>query len=281
MGTMSSIRENIEIEDTPIWRVNINRNTHGQSLEDEDPNFAIDLSHETPSADDWEKAIVFAKFLETFYEATKRMSGMKYVAFNNYFDEIVSIVFTLKDWENDPNPCLHNISKKMREKFDKYYGSLDKTNVMVLIATVLDHHVEQGQTSSSFPPKGTNQSSNGVVTSNATIKYHPFKDAFLEEMDVGLVDVNKSELEQYLKEKHEPMKCELSILDWWKANKGKYKSSLSLSVVQALVCSQDWLRCAPSPTPSKDYFVDAETYDLVLKAIDEESITTADFGDET
>ncbi|XP_031251250.1 zinc finger BED domain-containing protein RICESLEEPER 2-like [Pistacia vera] len=238
-----------------------------QMLEDEDPNFAID-SHETPSVDDWEKAIVFAKFLETFYEATKRMSGTKYVTSNNYFDEIVSIVFTLNDWENDPNPCLHSMSKKMREKFDKYYGSLDKANVMVLVATVLDprykmiyvswcykkiygndlakvemmttnlrdvlerlfgvydrlvSHVERGQASISFPPMGTNQSSVGVVASDATVKYHPFKDAFLEEMDVGVVDDNKSELEQYLEEKCEPMKCELSVLDWWKANKGKYK----------------------------------------------------------
>ncbi|XP_031272528.1 zinc finger BED domain-containing protein RICESLEEPER 1-like [Pistacia vera] len=163
--------------------------------------------------------------------------------------------------------------------------------------------LEQDQASSSFPPMGTNQSLDCVVASNAIVKYHPIKDAFLKEMDVGVLDVNKLELEQYLEEKRETLKCELSIFNWWKANKGKYKvllhmardvfaipmstvasesafstlgrvldqfqSSLSSGVVQALICTQDWLRYAPTLTPSEIYLVDTETYVLALKAIDE------------
>ncbi|KAJ0014062.1 hypothetical protein Pint_20921 [Pistacia integerrima] len=46
-----------------------------QRLEDEDPNYIADLSHDTPSNEDWEKANVFAKFLKKIYEATKKCQG--------------------------------------------------------------------------------------------------------------------------------------------------------------------------------------------------------------
>ncbi|XP_031251786.1 zinc finger BED domain-containing protein RICESLEEPER 2-like [Pistacia vera] len=107
-------------------------------LEVEDPNYIADLSHDTPSNEDWEKANVFAKFLRKFYEATKKMLELNYVTSNTYFQETIGIVLSLNDWEKDANPILNNMSKKMKEKFDKYYGSVDRSNMMVLIAAVLD-----------------------------------------------------------------------------------------------------------------------------------------------
>ncbi|KAJ0094825.1 hypothetical protein Patl1_16051 [Pistacia atlantica] len=107
-------------------------------LEEEDSNYLVEMTYDVPFDEDWENATVFAKFLRKFYEATTRMSGSNYVTSNNYFHEIADIVTTLNDWEKDSNVCLNAMSIKMREKFNKYFGSLDKMNVMVLIAAVLD-----------------------------------------------------------------------------------------------------------------------------------------------
>ncbi|XP_031268353.1 zinc finger BED domain-containing protein RICESLEEPER 2-like [Pistacia vera] len=61
------------------------------------------------------------------------MSGSNYVTSNSYF-----LVLCLNEWEKDINPVLNNMSMKMKENFDKYYGSVDRSNMMVLIAAVLD-----------------------------------------------------------------------------------------------------------------------------------------------
>ncbi|XP_031254027.1 zinc finger BED domain-containing protein RICESLEEPER 2-like [Pistacia vera] len=83
-----------------------------QRLEDEDPNYIAD--------------------------STKKMSRSNYVTSNTYFQETIGIVLCLNDWEKETNPILNNMSKKMKEKFDKYYGSVDRSNMMVLITAVLD-----------------------------------------------------------------------------------------------------------------------------------------------
>ncbi|XP_031264837.1 zinc finger BED domain-containing protein RICESLEEPER 2-like [Pistacia vera] len=109
-----------------------------------------------------------------------------------------------------------------------------------------------------------------------------------------------SELEIYLEEKCLPVKSKLNILDWWKVNATTYKvlsymardvfdipvstvaselafstsgrvldhfrSSLSTPIVEALVCTQDWLRYAYTPITFEDYLMDAESYDSEINA---------------
>ncbi|XP_031257249.1 zinc finger BED domain-containing protein RICESLEEPER 2-like [Pistacia vera] len=283
-----------------------------QRLEDEDPNYITDLSHDTPSNEDWEKA-------------------------NR------QLVLCLNDWEKDTNPIL-NMSKKMKEKFDKYYGSVDRSNMMVLIAAVLDprfkiKYVEWGYKKiygndlqkvglmsrklrdllqrlydfyvgvvSGFQESQTSCSSQitrigqSLVTgvSCDEIAYDPSLDEYEEEMEVEIHDMTKSELDIYLEEKCLPMKSNLNILDWWKANAATYKvlsymardvfaipistvasesafntsshvlyhfrSSLSTPIVEALVCAQDWLRYAYTPTTFEDYLMDAESYNSEINA---------------
>ncbi|XP_031284418.1 zinc finger BED domain-containing protein RICESLEEPER 2-like [Pistacia vera] len=317
-----------------------------QRLEDEDPNYVIDLSHDPPSNEDWEKANVFAKFLRKFYEATNKMLRSNYVTSNSYFQETIGIVLCLNEWEKDTNPVLNNMSMKMKEKFDKYYGSVDRSNMMVLIAAVLDpqfkiKYVEWGykkiygndfqkvglmygklrdllqrlydfyvevvssfqesQVSTSSQPTEIGQSSvTGVSCDDSD--YDPSLDEYEEEMKIEVHDMTKSELEIYLEEKCLLVKSNLNILDWWKVNAVTYKvlshmardvfaipvstvasesafstsgrvldqfwSSLSTPVVEALVCTHDWLRYAYTPATFEDYLMDAESYDLEINAHD-------------
>ncbi|XP_031257950.1 zinc finger BED domain-containing protein RICESLEEPER 2-like [Pistacia vera] len=232
----------------------------------------------------------------------------------------------------------------MKEKFDKYYGSVDRSNMMVLITAVLDprfkiKYVEWGykkiygndlqkvglmsrklrdllqglydfyvgvvsgfqesQTSCSSQITEIGQSS-VIGVSCDEIAYDPSLDEYEEEMEVEIHDMTKSELDIYLKEKRLPLKSNLNILDWWKANAATYKvlsymardvfaipvstvasesafstsgraldhfrSSLSTPIVEALVCAQDWLRYAYTPTTFEDYLMDAESYNSEINA---------------
>ncbi|KNA19039.1 hypothetical protein SOVF_065290 [Spinacia oleracea] len=105
---------------------------------EDDNDFANELKEGVPTKEDWDNARVLSLCLKHFYEATKRMSGSLYVTANMHFHEIFSVLASLVEWENSRNVDLCNMGHQMREKFDKYYGDLSKTNVMMLVAVVLD-----------------------------------------------------------------------------------------------------------------------------------------------
>ncbi|KAK9000810.1 hypothetical protein V6N11_081295 [Hibiscus sabdariffa] len=90
------------------------------------------------SCKDWANARVLDVCLKQFYEATRRLSGSLYATANMHFHEILGVLSSLLEWKNSSNPDLRNMGSQMREKFDKYCGELGKTNVMILVAVVLD-----------------------------------------------------------------------------------------------------------------------------------------------
>lgn len=52
---------------------------------------------------------------------------------------MVSILTTLNDWAKvGIEVHLLSTSARMREKFDKYFGSMEKCNMIVLVVVVLD-----------------------------------------------------------------------------------------------------------------------------------------------
>ena len=82
---------------------------------------------------------MLSQFLKHFYDATKRMSGTLYSTSNQHFHELFLILTTLMEWELDPNEGLNDMPTKMKHKFELYYGDFKKkTNIMVLIAVILD-----------------------------------------------------------------------------------------------------------------------------------------------
>lgn len=107
-------------------------------MEEEDLYFLREIDNDPPEDEDWENVIILSKFLRRFYDATKMMSDSSYVTSNHYFEEIAKLYKYLNNAANSLDPKLQAMGLKMKKKFDKYYRSLNKVNMMALIAVALD-----------------------------------------------------------------------------------------------------------------------------------------------
>jgi len=85
-----------------------------------------------------ENAIILSEFLKVFYDATNLMSRSSSITSNDYFEGIAFLYRYIKDAADALDPKLQAMGMKVKKKIDKYYESLDKVNMIVLIAGVLD-----------------------------------------------------------------------------------------------------------------------------------------------
>jgi hypothetical protein len=92
-----------------------------------------------PRSLDWENARLLCKFLRLFYEATLRFSGSLVVTSNSYFHELVGIQNELYKLCNlDGDSLLKSMAKVMKMKYEKYWGNIEKMNLLLFVAVVLD-----------------------------------------------------------------------------------------------------------------------------------------------
>ncbi|XP_060676328.1 uncharacterized protein LOC132805410 [Ziziphus jujuba] len=91
-----------------------------------------------PNFVDWNNALVFVKFLKSFYDVTLKFSSSLHISSNAYFHEICSIQSQLDAWSLSGEYLLNDMATKMKRKFDKYWGKMDDINPLLLIAIVLD-----------------------------------------------------------------------------------------------------------------------------------------------
>jgi len=127
-----------------------------------DPYYNVDLAKvdeadKPPNSNDWKQVKHLIVFLEVFYNITLHFSGTLYVTLNLLFFEIVAIYTMLKHLEqavetihvnNDDSDEIEEIAsrvtnfkeigKKMRMKYDKYYDTPEKMNLLVYIAPIFD-----------------------------------------------------------------------------------------------------------------------------------------------
>uniref|UniRef100_A0A803MM37 BED-type domain-containing protein n=1 Tax=Chenopodium quinoa TaxID=63459 RepID=A0A803MM37_CHEQI len=310
---------------------------------EDDPDFSRELKDGVPTQEDWVNAKVLSLCLKLFYESTKKMSGSLYVTTNLYFHEVLEVLSCLIEWENSTNMDIRIMGRQMREKFDKYYGDLGKTNIMMLVAVVLDpryklrflkysfkklypndfakvdvicdnlydnvqklfnHYDAIIASSSSKNNRNINVANvdNGSenLSSSNSEQMKKFYDDFDEEESAFIVE--KSELDYYLEEARERrVEGEMfDILGWWKEKSDKYKvlstlakdilaipistvssesafstsgrildqfrSSLGPNMVEALVCTQDWLRASNVCIDIERFLEDVQKYEEVTLA---------------
>ena len=206
---------------------------------------------------------VLARFLEQFYEATKRMSGTLYVTANLHFHDLLSILTTLLEWEKDPSPSLRDMAFQMHKKFDDYYGDWAKTNLMVLVAVVFDPRYKLKFVRFSFrklypndfgmadrvydnlhnvlkrlygsyascvndenDDHGGASSPINVDHSKMSLNNDTLKELYSQWNEGGEDDVEvvqKTELDVYLDAPREKVDGTFDILKWWKRHSDTYK----------------------------------------------------------
>ncbi|KAG8493118.1 hypothetical protein CXB51_010630 [Gossypium anomalum] len=111
-----------------------------ERFEEQDTNFRAELERGEgwPSVDDWDNVRNLRDFLEHFYEVTLHISGTSYVTSNNFFNELSEIDILLRDAQLNSNVDFNVMAIKMKEKYDKYWGDIDKMNLLIFVACVLD-----------------------------------------------------------------------------------------------------------------------------------------------
>ncbi|KAL4321125.1 hypothetical protein AHAS_Ahas14G0079200 [Arachis hypogaea] len=213
-------------------------------LQDDKHINEMSKSYGVPTDDDWTYAESILPFLKIFYDATLRISGSLYVTSNKYMKEVFSIGRKIKLHCENTDLSIRLMASKMQKKYDKYWGTPNVINMLLLIAIVLDpcHKLDfvNWILDETFGvEKGGELKSKLFTCLNSLYNHYQGKedesqsnqDAMINEEDeddilniylqsTGRDSDAKSELDRYLKEDCEPRNksAELDILGWWKEN---------------------------------------------------------------
>ncbi|XP_019179874.1 PREDICTED: zinc finger BED domain-containing protein RICESLEEPER 2-like isoform X3 [Ipomoea nil] len=108
-----------------------------ESLEESDSSFKSNLSDSVPNFLDWESVKSLVEILKCFYEMTIRISGSLYVTSNTFFFEF-SDLYCILNGMVEAGGSVKLMGENMKAKFEKYWGDIDKMNLMIFFANILD-----------------------------------------------------------------------------------------------------------------------------------------------
>ncbi|KAK9079749.1 hypothetical protein SSX86_001422 [Deinandra increscens subsp. villosa] len=91
-----------------------------------------------PNSKDWENARLFVEHLRIFFDATKRVSGTKYVTANLLFGELCQMHTSIAQITLSPDENKKKMAVSMKKKFDKYWDNLANMNPLLYVALILD-----------------------------------------------------------------------------------------------------------------------------------------------
>ncbi|RYQ83566.1 hypothetical protein Ahy_B10g102299 [Arachis hypogaea] len=279
-------------------------------LGERDSEYAM-MAGGIPRSEDWENARHFVKFLKIFYDVTNQVSGSTFVTSSQHFNDFCKILSTLKHWMGSLDTVLSSMAEKMKSKYDKYWGNIKNTNMMIFIAVVLDPRYKLQLIKWSFEKLYEKEDAEFLTSKvketlfrvfdsyrlfggnyqrstrqdppeNSTQELEAHETSFAMEFEKEMQfneSANKNEVELYLMEALEKSGVQFDILNWWKVNSTKfpilgqiardvlampvstvasesafstggrvlnnYRSSLTPMIVEALICTQNWLRNSP------------------------------------
>ncbi|XP_042988697.1 zinc finger BED domain-containing protein RICESLEEPER 2-like [Carya illinoinensis] len=200
-------------------------------MESEDHNFLSyfkDGNIGPPRAKEWETVQVFVKFLKMFYDATCRFFGSLYVTANTSFLEICVLQKELVRLSESDNNCLMNMAVSMRIKYDKYWGSLDRMNLMLLIAVVLDPRNLYAEYNDAFSSSSVNSTehvpplpSTSTKVSEDNHESQFFAEWLLASSASGSTFA-KIEIDRYFSDGCEAFIQSFDLVNWWKVNEPNY-----------------------------------------------------------
>ncbi|CAI9263167.1 unnamed protein product [Lactuca saligna] len=212
-----------------------------------------------PSSSDWERVRNICHFLKPFHDVTLRISGTLYVTSNTCIEDIYSIRTLLDDAISDSTLC--DIALAMKKKFDKYFGDVEKMNLLLYFALILDprnkvkylvilledRYGENGVEAKKkyimdsmyelyndyiriHSPISTSSTAESTTSSSILGKRQnpdfmapnpPLRNKLREKMKTNIVE-SIGELEKYFQESVEDDLEMFNILDWWKVNSPRF-----------------------------------------------------------
>lgn len=107
-------------------------------LELKDRAYRHEIADSLPSHVDWSYAEGLVPFLRSFYETTVKIFGSLYITLNACTKEIFGLSLLIMKMGMDGTNSIREMSSKMREKHDKYWGNIDNMNMIIFVATILD-----------------------------------------------------------------------------------------------------------------------------------------------
>nr|KAJ0199589.1 hypothetical protein LSAT_V11C600300540 [Lactuca sativa] len=163
----------------------------------------VSLGLSIPSPSDWKHVRRLCHFLKPFCDVTERISGTLYVTSNTCIEDIYSIRTLLDDAISDASLC--DFALAMRVKLDKYFGDIEKMNLLLCFSLILDPRNKWWKVNSPRFP----------ILSLMT------KDLFA----IRILNVASESV----------FSTSGRVLD-------PYWNSLTLKIVESIICTQDWLR---------------------------------------
>jgi hypothetical protein len=88
--------------------------------------------------DDWYNIRHFIKFLQVFYDVTMKISSSLHSTSNLYFDILCDVHSCLTEYSKSSDPLLNTMANRMKVKYDKYWGDVEKINPLLFVASLLD-----------------------------------------------------------------------------------------------------------------------------------------------
>ncbi|WOL13416.1 zinc finger BED domain-containing protein RICESLEEPER 2-like [Canna indica] len=230
-----------------------------ERFELEDLYFGVEVDANSKGFVDWDVVRRTITMLGLFYDTTIRVSGSLYVTSNTFWTEISDLLSTILEWTRSDDSNVKGMGTKMKTKFDKYWGNVDRMNKIIFFAVVLDprekfmamevsfcdiygenegielfervkmslydifkeykNMLQIESGHSSETSPSSNTSSNESVGNRPRGHYKLI--AKKRRIESGHVHA-KSELDMYLDEALQEDKDDFDILKWWKLNSERF-----------------------------------------------------------
>ncbi|XP_057965406.1 zinc finger BED domain-containing protein RICESLEEPER 2-like [Malania oleifera] len=163
-----------------------------------------------------------------------------YVTSNTFFDEISGIDCLLKEWENSDDPKLSLMSMKMKYKHNKYWENIDKMNMLIFVASVLDPRRKLGfvQYALSTMYEGDKGLLVGKKVQDTTFElfaeYKKLSQSKNKESNRSETSTSTGQVPISTVALESAFSTSGCVLD-------TFRSSSTPKIVQALICTQDWI----------------------------------------
>ncbi|KAF2289425.1 hypothetical protein GH714_036119 [Hevea brasiliensis] len=235
-----------------------------ERYESQEPMFRLELGENgVPDFHDWSECRKMAEMLSHFYELTLRISGSRYITSNMFFGEISDLAFILNQWVNSTNVEVKNMGDKMKKKFDKYWGDIDKMNKLIYFATVLDPRDKFEYMEFQFCQMHGEEKGEQLFQKVKSSLIDLFNEYKMYQTDCEQISDNTSSQLSSGSGSIINLKPKLYLKHHYK----KQKSSLTPRIVEALICAQDWTRSSNCPINVEEDLEELEKFEEVLPSV--------------